>query len=876
MIKQYQAARAKSNFGTISDSVTHLERPLTSDEFAQMRHIDGFPLGDENAIQEMSLLPYYTACPNPFIQQVVDRWKSENKSDKEDGKYHREPYATDITEGKQDPIYKIHSYHTKVPPRAVLRYILHYTEPGDIVLDAFCGSGMTGVGAQLCGTSDIMLKTEVEAEWGKKGNKLPKWGPRHAILCDLSPVASTIAANYNLPVNSEEFDKSASKLIEESKNATSSLYSSEDDPTPFNYAVWSQIFLCPDCSSRINFMQQAFDMTTREVKDRFLCPSCNSDLDKRIVEKAFVSEFDPLRGRIHRHTEYELFLVARGQRRRSRLSKPTVTDQNLAKLAETIQLPSTVPIVRIPLENMYHGSRLAPKGVEFVHDLFFRRQVFTFADLWGRIKLVGDNRIRSALMFLADQAIFSSTKLARFPQLSPLGGVYYLPSMVAENEPISLIESKVSSLVNYFSSDVTSWGQVIISTNSAAQIPGLEDNSVDYIFTDPPFGENIFYADLNFVVEAWYGVFTAVASEAIIDKLKNKDLFAYETLMYKAFKEYHRVLKSGHWITVVFHNSSNAVWNAIQQALVQSGFIVADVRMLDKQQKSYRQVTSSAVKQDLVISAYKPTKMLEQRFEDAQEDSVWEFVREHLRYLPIFLFHDDEMEIIKERQPHLLFDRMVATHVERGFRIPLDFADFLRGLYARFPERDDMFFLPDQVATFDVSRIQFQKIEQLSFYIIDEKSALHWIKNELDPQTGSGPQSYADLQPNFLRELHQIQFEALPELRDLLKDNFLQDKDGRWYIPNPDDQADLEAVKHKTLLREFSNYLRGRGKLKMFRSEAIRAGFSNAWREQDYATIVQTAERLPESLIQDDQQLLMYYHNASLRQSNQPKQENLL
>jgi hypothetical protein len=434
----------------------------------------------------------------------------------------------------------------------------------------------------------------------------------------------------------------------------------------------------------------------------------------------------------------------------------------------------------------------------------------------------------------------------------------------------------VSSLVNYFSSDVTSWGQVIISTNSAAQIPGLEDNSVDYIFTDPPFGENIFYADLNFVVEAWYGVFTAVASEAIIDKLKNKDLFAYQSLMYKAFREYHRVLKSGHWITVVFHNSRNAVWNAIQQALVQSGFIVADVRMLDKQQKSYRQVTSSAVKQDLVISAYKPTKMLEQRFEDAQEDSVWEFVREHLRYLPIFLFHDDEMEIIKERQPHLLFDRMVATHVERGFRIPLDFADFLRGLYARFPERDDMFFLPDQVATFDVSRIQFQKIEQLSFYIIDEKSARQWIKNELDPQTGSGPQSYADLQPNFLRELHQIQFEDLPELRDLLKDNFLRDKNGRWFIPNPDDQADLEAVKHKTLLREFSNYLRGKGKLKLFRSEAIRVGFSNAWRDQDYTTIVKIAERLPESLIQDDQQLLMYYHNASLRQSNQPKQESLL
>ncbi len=876
MRKQYQPARAKSNFVTIPDSVAHLERPLTSDELAQMRQVDGFPLGDENAIQEMSLPPYYTACPNPFIKQVVDAWKLESKTNKKQNNYRREPYATDVVEGKQDPIYKIHSYHTKVPPRAIVKYILHYTNPGDIVLDAFCGSGMTGVGAQLCGSTDIAFRSEIEAEWKKKGEQMPDWGSRHAILCDLSPIASTIAANYNLPIDPLIFKKASSKIILESKKTTSGLYNNNEELPTFNFGVWSQVFLCPHCSSRINFMEQAFDIKTKCIRDTFVCPTCNSDLDKRAVEKAFTSEFDPIRGGVHQRIEYALFLVARGPRRRSRLSKATPSDYELAKHSEALNLPTTIPIVRIPLESMYHGSRLAPKGIEFVHDLFFRRQIYTFADFWNRINSVEENRIRSALRFLADQAIFSSSKLARYPQLSPLGGVYYLPSMVAENEPISLIENKVDSLVDYFSSEIASWGQVIISTNSATEIPGLEDNSVDYIFTDPPFGENIFYADLNFVVEAWYAVFTSVAWEAIVDKPKNKDLYAYETLMYKAFKEYHRVLKLGRWITVVFHNSSNAVWNAIQHAMVQSGFIVADVRMLDKQQKSYRQVTSSAVKQDLVISAYKPTKMLEQRFVDAPEDTVWEFVREHLRYLPIFLFHDDEIEIIKERQAHLLFDRMVATHIERGFRIPLDFADFLRGLYARFPERDDMFFLPDQVATFDVSRIQFQKIEQLSFYIIDERSAVQWIKNELDSQTGSGSQSYAELQPKFLRELHQTQFEDLPELRDLLKDNFLQDQNGRWYIPNPDDQADLEAVKHKTLLREFTNYLRGKGKLKMFRTEAIRAGFSNAWREQDYATIIEIAERIPESLIQEDQQLLMYYHNASLRQSSQPKQENLL
>ncbi|WP_320043423.1 DNA methyltransferase [uncultured Desulfobacter sp.] len=69
----------------------------------------------------------------------------------EDYHYHREPFAADVKEGKNDPVYNTHSYHTKVPHKAIMRYILHYTEPGDIVFDGFCGTGMTGVAAHMCG-----------------------------------------------------------------------------------------------------------------------------------------------------------------------------------------------------------------------------------------------------------------------------------------------------------------------------------------------------------------------------------------------------------------------------------------------------------------------------------------------------------------------------------------------------------------------------------------------------------------------------------------------------------------------------------------------------------------------------------------------------
>lgn len=859
---------------------SELERPLSAIELEEMRSIEGFPQGEDAAIQAMSIPPYYTACPNPFINQFVAAWQDQKHSKSADGKeepYHREPFAYDVSEGKQDPIYKVHSYHTKVPPRAIVRYILHYTKPGDIVLDAFCGSGMTGIAAQLCGALETSFRAEVEAEWKTTHRQKLGWGARYAILCDLSPVATTIAANYNLPLDVAEFEKTALELIETSRQLTGHLFSAEPINHPLNYAVWSQIFNCPQCSAKLNFMELAFQAKGKEVKDSFTCPACGRELTKRNLDKYLESEYDPLRQSLHRQVVHELYMVSRGERRRSKLERATESDYALLKLSTDHPLPNGVPFIRLPLERMYHGSRLGPKGIEYIHDLYFRRQLITLAEIWNRTADIPGARLRSGLRFLIDQVFLPASRLSRYPQLSPLGGVYYLPSMIAENEPLGLLESKLPRLVEFFASAITKPGQVIISTNSASQIPGLPDNSIDYVFTDPPFGENIFYADLNIVVEAWYGVFTAVDLEAIVDKPKHKGLREYEQMMYRAFLEYHRVLKPSHWITVVFHNSNNAVWNAIQEAMLEAGFIVADVRTLDKQQRSYRQVTSNAVKQDLIISAYKPLEILEKRLQTTAGDpgTAWDFVSEHLKNLPVFISHDGEIEIVRERQPHLLYDRMVATHVQRGLTIPVDFGDFLRGLYARYLERDGMFFLPEQAASYDRERVRASKIEQLALFVSDEKSALQWLHRELDSNQGHGPQSYADIQPKFLRELHQVQYEALPELRKLLEDNFLCDDQGRWYTPDPDRQADLEALRQKSLLREFAEYRKGKGRLRVFRSEAVRAGFSQAWKDRDYNTILTVADRIPEQILLEDAALKMYYDNALIRAIRQPRQERL-
>jgi hypothetical protein len=158
----------------------------------ELKKMEGFPIGEDEDILNLSDPPYYTACPNPWLNDFISEWEEEKTELEKQGLRKAdfevtEPYAADVSEGKNNPIYMAHSYHTKVPHPAIMRYILHYTQPGDIVFDGFAGTGMTGVAESICATQDRRLDEGIKVEWGQ----------RNAIVSDLSPIASFIAYNYN-------------------------------------------------------------------------------------------------------------------------------------------------------------------------------------------------------------------------------------------------------------------------------------------------------------------------------------------------------------------------------------------------------------------------------------------------------------------------------------------------------------------------------------------------------------------------------------------------------------------------------------------------------------------------------------------------------
>jgi hypothetical protein len=404
---------------------------------------------------------------------------------------------------------------------------------------------------------------------------------------------------------------------------------------------------------------------------------------------------------------------------------------------------------------MYQGSRLAPKGFTCVHHVYLPRAAQALGTLWAKASQIPDAPLRGNCLFFIEQAFWTMALLNRYrptgySQVNQyLTGVYYVASQHAEVSPWYVLEGKAKRLSSTFSPPRSRSNHVAVSTGTAGRI-GIASDSIDYIFTDPPFGENIPYSDLNIIIESWHRVFTKTSPEAIIDKAKGKGLLDYQRLMQRCFAEYYRVLKPGRWMTMVFHNSRNSVWAAIQEALTAAGFVVADVRTLDKQQGSYRQVTSTAVKQDLVISAYKPNGGLEQRFEleKGTDDGVWDFVKTHLRQLPVFVSQKGKGEAIAERQSYMLFDRMVAFHVQRGILVPQSAAEFYEGLSQRFEYRDGMYFLAHQVDEYDKKKQTVSELKQLELIVRDEHSAIQWLRQQLAEK----PQHFSDLQPQFMRE----------------------------------------------------------------------------------------------------------------------------
>lgn len=876
---------------------------------SEYRKIEGFPMGKDEDILALSDPPYYTACPNPWINDFIAEWEAKKPEQKDGSEYHREPFASDVSEGKNDPIYNAHSYHTKVPHKAIMRYILHYTEPGDIIFDGFCGTGMTGVAAQMCGDRNVVmslgyqvrsdgtiLKEETDDDGKKVWQPFSKLGDRKAILNDLSPLAGHISHGYSkLGQLSKKIEKLRSILHEQ--EALFDDFYTVNGKKVLN-GIWSDLFLCPECGEEIVFWNTA--IIKEKIQKFFPCPRCDCRLGKSTskkdesikLERAYTTIYDPIVRDTVKTPKFELVAeTVKYDKKRVRVEPTTDRKEFIEQLAESY-------LDNVPLYSFERGRQtnklINGSGIRFVHQMYSHRALAIYSHLWS-LK-TGDNSVDSLLKFcLSSINNYISRKQGYFGGGGGVAGTLFTPSVHLERNIFDVLHRKLNklSIPNY-------GGFSAITCQSATSISKNAGHEFDYIFIDPPFGENFQYAELNSFVEAWLKVKTDTAADCVMNYVHQKGLLFYSSLMKQSFDNFYRVLKPGRWITIEFSNTQASVWNSIQAAIQAAGFVVANISALDKKQGSFNAVTNTtSVKQDLVISAYKPNGGFENRFEQkaTTEEGVWDFIRTHLKYLPVIKKQNLELVFIPERSPRILYDQMITYYVRKGYNVPIDSQDFQLGLTQRFSERDGMYFLPEQAAEYDRKKIiGGGKPVQQKLFISDEASAIEWLRNLLREK----PQSSQDINPQFMKEISGwSKNEVGLELATLLEQNFIcHDGNGpvpeqihsylstnwkdmrnlekddpaliakakdRWYVPDPNKAGDLEKLREKALLKEFEEYKQTKKKLKIFRLEAVRAGFKKAWQEKDYAVIVAVAEKIPNKILEEDPKLLMWYDQSVTR-----------
>lgn len=512
--------------------------------------------------------------------------------------------------GKRNTVlYNAHSYHTKIPPEAIVPFLRHFTRPGDVVLDPFCGSGMTGVAALVTG--------------------------RRAILGDLSVAAVHLAYNHTRPCDPRKlvaaFENIARNVFDEFKDLYSCFDGSERGYV--YYTLWGRDAICPTCSRSFS-VWGAIDRRTGRMPVRLRCPHCNQVSAKQSL----------------RYAESRPVLISYEDHAGHRLEKePTNHDLQVIGRFSRDSIPDWYP--QVPVDSsreMFIRSALHLQGIKTVADFYTPRNLQALAKLWRCIQGVEDERVRAALAFAFTNTAWHGTRMRRFNARGgqrPLTGTLYIPQLSSEANVLEVMRNKIRQLRSYYETLNQHQGVApAIRLGSATRLDGIPDGSIDYVFTDPPFGSNIFYADCNLIWESWLGGVTRDEEEAVVNRSRDigqggKTVREYQRLMTASLLEMHRVLKPGAWATLVFHNTDPDVWRALQASAEQAGFRVEDAGTLDRKQQSHKGYKGRAGQEDVahfdvIMSMRKRGTVHRRKRKRIEEDDLQRIISDAFHGLP--------------------------------------------------------------------------------------------------------------------------------------------------------------------------------------------------------------------------------------------------
>ena len=366
--------------------------------------------------------------------------------------------------------------------------------------------------------------------------------------------------------------------------------------------IWSDVFRCRSCKSKIIFWDAAYNAKDKTISEKLKCGNCRKESRKselKLTGEAPVSThyYCP---KCRRHLHHE---VTEGERRR--ISEIKSRD-----------IPYWYPNDRLDMESeMYKRNALDHRGIFTVADFFTKRNLWALSRIWKEIEATRDWHLKRKLQFVFTATLNRASIRYVWSPKRPLNvhvSNLYVPSLRCEFNVWKVFGRKFEAILK--AAELTSFFQpsdIRIGTGSATELDWIPNDSVDYVFTDPPFGGNIFYADIGFVWESWLRNFTCTDKEAVVNKAKRNGKTAqdYERIMSDSLAEMARILKPGRWATVIFHNSDSKVWAGIQRGFAKAGFDVRGAAILDKGQYSPKQLKSGkefVLTEDIIFNLQKP------------------------------------------------------------------------------------------------------------------------------------------------------------------------------------------------------------------------------------------------------------------------------
>jgi len=559
-----------------------------------------------------------------------------------------EPLVGGISAGKNTYTYDAHTYHTKVPPQGISELLSYYLPHGGLVLDPFSGSGMTGVAASVTG--------------------------HDCILNELSPAACFISNRFTTAISPSDFEAAVAVVMVELKSLRMKLYSTEcrecGKSAELLYTVWSYRVICNDCGHEFLLWDHCkkFGKVVKEHKilSEFPCPRCDkiqhkSQLKRTVAVPVLVG--------------YKCC----GSKQQEVTHTPSAKD-----LQEMEALESSAPLAEgfYPDKKLPDGVNLrqpAKHGLDRIEKFYTRRNLSALSHIWKTIHYIESAQLAGHLSFVFTSLYQRVSRLSEFRFWGGSGNMarFNVPFIFNEANVFVSFERKAKTILDHLETTAQNFkGQVAVVNGSATSMDKVPDASVDLIFTDPPFGANINYSEMNLLWESWLGLYTDSKDEAIVNRVQGKGVAEYEQLMTQSLSESYRVLRPGRWMLLVFMNSSSEVWSALRNAISSAGFHVAKMDIFDKQHGTFKQfVSENAAGMDLVLHCHKPASGAPNRQNRSTEagTEVIEFLRLRPKGLPSNTFLHVGRE--EELDYRTLYSEWLAQAFGHG-REFLDFAAF--------------------------------------------------------------------------------------------------------------------------------------------------------------------------------------------------------